>query len=198
MCTLKLRRQRNRSCKRQEGQIVKSRDVLFVIDPRPYQEVLDQAKANLQTTDAQRRLQDADFARATRLFGRLVAIMPSYRWLRRERDTSETIPISNVTTLIFGRMSFTSSISPARLTFKAIYSTTIAPTSRPILSGKPGCARNNRVCWSFGASMKLHLIHQSLSPIVATCQMLRYTLSPAATLLSMWLRMRLRRSSGAS
>ena len=73
MCTLKLRRQRSRSCKRQEGQIVKSRDVLFVIDPRPYQEVLDQAKANLQTTDAQRRLQDADFARATRLFGRLVA-----------------------------------------------------------------------------------------------------------------------------
>ena len=60
-----------------------------------------------------------------------------YRWLRRERDTSETIRMSNVTTLIFGRMSFTSSISPARLTFKAIYSTTIAPTSTPIPSGKP-------------------------------------------------------------
>src|SRR6516164_7587133 len=31
-----------------DGQLVKAGDVLFVIDPRPYQDVLDQLKANLQ------------------------------------------------------------------------------------------------------------------------------------------------------
>src|SRR6516165_7193868 len=41
-----------------EGQLVKAGDVLFVIDPRPYQDVLDQANANLQSTDAERQLQD--------------------------------------------------------------------------------------------------------------------------------------------
>jgi len=51
-----------------DGQMVKPGDVLFVIDPRPYQDVLDQTNANLQSADAQRQLQEADCARAEKLF----------------------------------------------------------------------------------------------------------------------------------
>jgi biotin carboxyl carrier protein len=69
-----------------EGQIVKPGDVLFVIDPRLYQDVLDQAKANLQTTDAQRRLQEADFARAKRLFETNVTAAEQYETNLAERD----------------------------------------------------------------------------------------------------------------
>jgi len=46
----------------EEGQLVKPGDVLFVIDSRPYQDVLDQASANLQSADAQRQLQVANLA----------------------------------------------------------------------------------------------------------------------------------------
>ena len=45
-----------------DGQLVKPGDVLFVVDPRPYQDVLDQDKANLQSADAQRQLKEANFA----------------------------------------------------------------------------------------------------------------------------------------
>ena len=51
-----------------EGQLVKPGDVLFVIDPRPYRDVLDQDKANLQKADAERQLKEANLARAERLF----------------------------------------------------------------------------------------------------------------------------------
>jgi len=51
-----------------EGQLVKPSDVLFVIDPRPYRDVLDQDKANLQKADAERQLKEANLARAERLF----------------------------------------------------------------------------------------------------------------------------------
>src|ERR1700759_2727977 len=51
-----------------DGQLVKPGDVLFVVDPRPYQDVLDQDKANLQSAEAQRQLKEANFARAQKLF----------------------------------------------------------------------------------------------------------------------------------
>ena len=51
-----------------DGQLVKPGDVLLVIDPRPYQDVLDQANANFQSADAERQLQVANLARAERLF----------------------------------------------------------------------------------------------------------------------------------
>ena len=52
----------------QDGQLVHPGDVLFMIDPRPYQDVLDQTNANLQSAAAQRQLQVANLARAERLF----------------------------------------------------------------------------------------------------------------------------------
>ncbi|MBV9491934.1 MAG: efflux RND transporter periplasmic adaptor subunit [Verrucomicrobia bacterium] len=50
------------------GQMVQPGDLLFVIDPRPYQSALDQATANLKDAEANRELQQANFARADQLF----------------------------------------------------------------------------------------------------------------------------------
>ena len=49
------------------GDMVNKGDLLFVIDPRPYQAVLDQANAQLRQAEANQQLQDANFARQDRL-----------------------------------------------------------------------------------------------------------------------------------
>ncbi|MFC3716369.1 efflux RND transporter periplasmic adaptor subunit [Luteimonas soli] len=50
-----------------EGQEVKKGDLLFVIDPRPYQAALDQARAQLQRAHAEAKLAQAQDARAQTL-----------------------------------------------------------------------------------------------------------------------------------
>jgi RND family efflux transporter MFP subunit len=60
------------------GDLVEKGDLLFVIDPRPYQDVLDQAKANLQSAEAQRQLQAANLARAEWLFQTHVSSRQDY------------------------------------------------------------------------------------------------------------------------
>jgi len=72
-----------------DGQLVKPGDVLFVIDPRPYQDVLDQAKANLQNADAQRQLKEANFARAQRLFQNNVTAKEDYDTSVAQRNQAE-------------------------------------------------------------------------------------------------------------
>src|SRR5271165_2047890 len=72
-----------------DGQLVKPGDILFVIDPRPYQHVLDQANANLQSADAQRQLQVANFARAERLFPTNVTAKEQYDTSVAERNQAE-------------------------------------------------------------------------------------------------------------
>jgi multidrug efflux system membrane fusion protein len=49
------------------GDLVNKGDLLFVIDPRPYQATLDQAKAQQLEAEANQQLQDANFARQDRL-----------------------------------------------------------------------------------------------------------------------------------
>ena len=51
----------------EDGQIVKKGDLLFVIDPRPYQAELDQAKAELKLAKARLELAKNDLARAKKL-----------------------------------------------------------------------------------------------------------------------------------
>jgi RND family efflux transporter MFP subunit len=48
----------------EEGAIVKAGEMLFVIDPRPYQAALDQAQANLQQAQAQLELAQSNFSRS--------------------------------------------------------------------------------------------------------------------------------------
>jgi RND family efflux transporter MFP subunit len=52
-----------------EGAMVQKGDVLFEIDPRTYQAVLEHAKGNLATVEARVQRLDADFARAKRMIG---------------------------------------------------------------------------------------------------------------------------------
>lgn len=49
------------------GDMVNKGDLLFIIDPRPYQAVLDQADAQLRQAQANQQLQDANFARQDKL-----------------------------------------------------------------------------------------------------------------------------------
>ncbi len=49
------------------GDLVNKGDLLFVIDPRPYQAALDQAQAQEREAEANQELQDANFARQDRL-----------------------------------------------------------------------------------------------------------------------------------
>jgi RND family efflux transporter MFP subunit len=49
------------------GDIVNKGDLLFVIDPRPYQAILDQANGQLRQAEAQQQLAEANFARASKL-----------------------------------------------------------------------------------------------------------------------------------
>jgi membrane fusion protein, multidrug efflux system len=69
-----------------DGQPVKPGDVLFVIDPRPYQDVLDQASANLESADAQRQLQMANLTRAEKLFQNNVTAKEQYDTSVAERN----------------------------------------------------------------------------------------------------------------
>jgi membrane fusion protein, multidrug efflux system len=72
-----------------EGQLVKPGDVLFVIDQRPYQHVLDQDKANLRKADAQRQLKLANFTRAQQLFQNRVTSKEEYDTSVAERNEAE-------------------------------------------------------------------------------------------------------------
>jgi len=49
------------------GDLINKGDLLFVIDPRPYQATLDQAIGQLRQAEAQQQLAEANFARASKL-----------------------------------------------------------------------------------------------------------------------------------
>src|SRR5213080_3241617 len=51
-----------------EGSVVKKGDLLFQIDPRPFQASLDQAKGNLAVAQSNQTKADADVKRAMKLF----------------------------------------------------------------------------------------------------------------------------------
>jgi RND family efflux transporter MFP subunit len=51
----------------QDGQIVKQGDLLFSIDRRPFQNTLDQARANLETAKSNHVFMEADFVRGQQL-----------------------------------------------------------------------------------------------------------------------------------
>ena len=55
-----------------DGQIVKKGDLLFVIDPRPYQAVLDRANAQVKQAEAALALADANLNRAQELSSKKV------------------------------------------------------------------------------------------------------------------------------
>src|SRR6267143_4965583 len=64
-----------------EGSVVKKGDLLFQIDPRPFEEALNEAKANLAKAQATQAKADADQKRALDLFNKQVTSA-------QERDTA--------------------------------------------------------------------------------------------------------------
>src|SRR5437764_15185373 len=63
-----------------EGSVVKKGDLLFQIDPGPFQATLDQAKGNLAVAQSNQTKADADVKRALKLFqGKVIS--------DQERDT---------------------------------------------------------------------------------------------------------------
>jgi RND family efflux transporter MFP subunit len=61
-----------------EGDIVNFGDLLFVIDPRPYQAALDQAKGQLEEALAQQKLNNANLERAQDLLNKNVIAKQDY------------------------------------------------------------------------------------------------------------------------
>ncbi len=61
-----------------EGDVVNFGDLLFVIDPRPYQAALDQAKAQLEQSQAQQKLNNANLERANDLLAKKVIAKQDY------------------------------------------------------------------------------------------------------------------------
>ncbi|MBV9490961.1 MAG: efflux RND transporter periplasmic adaptor subunit [Verrucomicrobia bacterium] len=61
-----------------EGDLVTKGQLLFIIDPRPYQAALDQAKGQLSQAEAQQKLNDANFARAQDLRAKGVIASADY------------------------------------------------------------------------------------------------------------------------
>lgn len=72
-----------------EGSIVNKGDLLYIIDPRPYQAELDQAKAELARSQAAQQLAENDLARAERLFK--TRVMPEEELDSRRNQKSASI-----------------------------------------------------------------------------------------------------------
>ncbi len=75
-----------------DGAIVKKGNLLFVIDPRPYQAELDRAKAESQLANARLELAKSDYARAQRLLQvRAISEEEADTRASRQRETQEQL-----------------------------------------------------------------------------------------------------------
>lgn len=75
-----------------DGAEVKKGDLLFVIDPRPYQAVLDRAEADLQQAQTRFELASNDMARATRLLkARAISVEEADSRSKTERAANSAI-----------------------------------------------------------------------------------------------------------
>jgi RND family efflux transporter MFP subunit len=82
-----------------EGAHVKVNDVLFVIDPRPYQAALDQAQANLEQAQAQLELAEGNFKRAEDLRKGGVIASQDYDTNLANRDRAKATVLANQSAL---------------------------------------------------------------------------------------------------
>ena len=97
----------------QEGQEVKTGDMLFTIDPRPYQAALDQAMANLKRDEAQMLSADLSFQRTSNLFVSKIAAQQDY-------DTAQATYFSAEATVLADQAAITN--AQVNLSFTAIRS----------------------------------------------------------------------------
>jgi membrane fusion protein, gold/copper resistance efflux system len=88
-----------------EGGLAKEGQLLFQIDPRPFETALDQAKAQLATAEARLAQAEADFARAEELVQKGVTSRKSYDQAAKAAVTAAELDVSytRVTAPIAGR-----------------------------------------------------------------------------------------------
>ncbi|MGH6933112.1 MAG: efflux RND transporter periplasmic adaptor subunit [Dongiaceae bacterium] len=81
-----------------DGAIVKKGNLLFVIDPRPYQADLDRATAELKLANARLELAKSDYARAQRLLQvRAISEEEADTRASRQRETQEQLQAARAT-----------------------------------------------------------------------------------------------------
>ena len=78
-----------------EGDIVHFGDLLFVIDPRPYQAALDQAKGQLEQALAQQKLDNANLERAQDLFTRNVIAKQDFDTTAAQKYVADATVVAN-------------------------------------------------------------------------------------------------------
>ena len=69
-----------------EGALVKKDAVLFELDPRPYQALLDTAKAKVRQTEAQLKFDEAEYQRYARLIGERAVARADLEKIQANRD----------------------------------------------------------------------------------------------------------------
>ncbi|MBL8643413.1 MAG: efflux RND transporter periplasmic adaptor subunit [Rhodospirillaceae bacterium] len=75
-----------------DGEMVKAGDLLFVIDPRPYQSALDQARAAFVRAQTQQQLAGNDLERATRLLQTKAVSVEEYDTrLQRKKEADAAV-----------------------------------------------------------------------------------------------------------
>jgi RND family efflux transporter MFP subunit len=79
----------------EEGAIVKAGDLLFVIDPRPYQAAVDQAQANVEQAKSQLALATGNYQRAEKLFQTNVVDAQNYQTQLENRNQANATLLGN-------------------------------------------------------------------------------------------------------
>jgi RND family efflux transporter MFP subunit len=99
-----------------EGDIVDFGDLLFVIDPRPYQAALDQAKGQLEEAQAQQKLNDANLERAKDLLAKSVIAKQDFDTTAAQKYVADAQVIASQAALESAQLnlSFTQIRSPIR------------------------------------------------------------------------------------
>lgn len=100
----------------QAGSVVDQGELLFVIDPRPYQAALDQAVGQLDQALAQQKLNDANLSRALDLFQRHVIAKQDYDNSVAQKNVSDAQVIANQAAVESAKLnlSFTQVTAPIR------------------------------------------------------------------------------------
>jgi membrane fusion protein, multidrug efflux system len=77
------------------GDLINQGDLLFVIDPRPYQAIYDQAVAQMRQAEANRQLNDANFQRASRLRANNVTSKEEYDTSLAQKNQADAALVSS-------------------------------------------------------------------------------------------------------
>lgn len=77
------------------GDMINQDDLLFVIDPRPYQAIYDQAVAGMRQAEANRQLNDANFQRASRLRSTNVTSKEEYDTSLAQKNQADAAFVSS-------------------------------------------------------------------------------------------------------